>query len=76
MKNKFKIMYPQDHYEIEKRGTPYRPPQKCMVVMSGDGVFFLCNWADYYPSIRKLSESLRKYDVVWKVAEGAPKCHE
>lgn len=66
MKKKFKIMHPSDHHEPEKRGKPYHPPAKCMVVMNGAGVFFLYNGEDYYPSIRKLSEVLYKFDVVWK----------
>lgn len=66
MRQKFKIMYPQDHHEPEKRGKPYRPPAKSMVVMNSAGIFFLFNGEAYYPSIRKLSEVLPKYDVVWK----------
>ena len=66
MKAKFKIMYPQDHHEPEKRGKPYHPPEKCMVVMNGGGVFFLFNGEPYYPSITKLSDVLYKYDVAWK----------
>lgn len=66
MKNKFKIMYPMDYHIPEKRGQPYQPPDKCMVVMNGGGVFFLYNSEDYYPSIKRLSEVLHKYDVVWK----------
>jgi len=66
MRRKFKIMYPQDHFEEEKRGKPYRPPAKGMVVMNTAGIFFLFIGEDYYPSIRKLSEVLRKYDVIWK----------
>ena len=66
MKKKFKIMYPDDHHEPEKRGHPYHPPSKCMVVMNGSGVFFLYNGEPYYPSIQKLSFVLPKYDVVWK----------
>ena len=68
MKKKFKIMYPNDHFEEKKRGKPYQPPPKGMVVMNGGGVFFLFIGEDYYPSIRKLSDALRKYDVVWKEA--------
>jgi len=37
-----------------------------MVVMNGGGVFFLYNGEEYYPSIKKLSTVLFKYDVVWK----------
>ena len=66
MKQKFKIMYPQDYYDQTKQGKPYHPPEKCMVVMNGSGVFFLYNGEPYYPSIKKLSDVLFKYDVVWK----------
>lgn len=67
MKKKFKIMYPDDtFYPEEKRGKPYKPEAKHMVVMNGQGVFFLYSGEEYYPSIRKLSDVLPKYDVVWK----------
>ena len=66
MKKKFKIMYPEDHWEKDKAGKPYFPPENCFVVMNGGGVFFLFNNETYYPSIRKLSDVLTKYDVVWK----------
>ena len=65
MRKKFKIMYPEDHPDADKRGKPYFPPPKGMVVMNGSGVFFLFIGEDYYPSIRKLSDVLYKYDVVW-----------
>jgi len=66
MRKKFKILYPKDYYDSEKRGQPYKPPAKSMVVMNGSGVFFLFNGEQYYPSIRKLSDVLDKYDVIWK----------
>ena len=66
MKSKFKIMYPQDYYDVEKRGKPYKPPTNKMVVMNGGGVFFLYTGEEYYPYIQKLSEVLPKYDVIWK----------
>jgi hypothetical protein len=59
-------MYPDDHHEPDKRGKPYFPPAGKMVVMNGSGVFFLYDDAEYYPSIKKLSKVLFKYDVVWK----------
>lgn len=64
-RQKFKIMYPQDYHDPEKAGKRYRPPSKCMVVMNSGGVFFLYDGETYYPSIRKLSNVLHKYDVVW-----------
>ena len=66
MRKKFKIMYPSDYWDNEKQGKPYLPPNNCFVVMNECGVFFLMNNTDYYPSIRKLSDVLEKYDVVWK----------
>ena len=66
MRKKFKIMHPDDHPDETKRGKPYKPPAKYMVVMNGGGVFFLFNGEPYYPSIRKLSDVLPKYDVIWK----------
>jgi len=66
MRKKFKIMYPSDWHDESKQGQPYHPPSKSMVVMNGSGIFFLFNGDDYYPSIKKLSDVLPKYDVVWK----------
>jgi hypothetical protein len=66
MKKKFKIMYGENHPNHELRGKPYKPPQNCMVVMNGGGVFFLYDDETYYPSIQRLSEVLSCYDVVWK----------
>ena len=65
MRKKFKILYPVDHPEKEKRGQCYKPPKDCMLVMNNEGIFFLYNNSDYYPSINKLSNVLPKYDVVW-----------
>ena len=66
MRKKFKILYPQDHEDADKRGEPYKPPKDSFIVMSGDGVFFqMCN-TSYYPSITKLSNVLEKYDVIWR----------
>ena len=66
MRRKFKIMYPNDHPDQDKRGKPYLTKEKDMVVMNKQGIFFLFNGATYYPSIRKLSDVLPKYDVIWK----------
>ncbi len=66
MRRKFKIFYPADHPEVEKRGKQYKAKGKDMLVMNNSGIFFLFNGADYYPSIRKLSNVLPKYDVVWE----------
>ena len=66
MKKKFKIMYPQNYWDSDKRGKPYLPPANCFVVMNGGGVFFLMDNDPYYPSILKLSDVVGSYDVVWK----------
>lgn len=66
VRKKFKIMYPDDHHDVKKQGKPYMPPPKCMVVMNTSGIFFLYNGEQYYPSIKKLSDVLPKYDVIWK----------
>lgn len=63
---KFKIMYPSDYWDKEKAGKPYLPGPNKMVVMNGSGVFFLLDTETYYPSYKKLSTVLYKYDVVWK----------
>jgi hypothetical protein len=65
MRTKFKIMYPSDHHEIDKRGKPYKPPNNSMVVMNSQGIFFLYVGAEYYPYIKNLSDVLPTYDVVW-----------
>ena len=59
-RRKFKIMYPT------KDGKQYKPPQGCMVVMNNQGIFFQVDMADFYLDIRKLSDILTQYDVVWK----------
>lgn len=66
MKKKFKIMYPANYWDNEKRGKPFLPESNSFVVMNGGGVFFLMNNEPYYPSIQKLSDVLGSYDVVWK----------
>lgn len=66
MRKKFKILYPKDWHEEEKRGKSFLPEAYQFVVMNGEGVFFLFENSPYYPSIRKLSDVLYKYDVVWK----------
>lgn len=65
MRKKFVIKYPKDHFDEEKRGKKYKPPEGHMVVMNTDGVFFLYNHALFYPSIKKLSKVLPRYDVEW-----------
>lgn len=64
MRKKFKIMYPQDHPDENKRGKPFLTKDKNMIVMNGKGIFFMFNGETYYPSIRPLSDVLPKYDVI------------
>jgi hypothetical protein len=45
MRQKFQIMYSQEHHEPEKRGKPFKTQGKSMVVMNDQGIFFLFNGA-------------------------------
>ena len=64
-RKKFKIFFPQDHSDANKAGKQYKTTDKDMLVMNSDGVFFIYNDKTYYPSIRKLSDVIGKYDVKW-----------
>lgn len=65
-RRKFKIMYPKDYWDSDKAGKPYHPESGSMVVMNNGGVFFIIEGVNsYYRCIRKLSDILPKYDVVW-----------
>ena len=66
MKKKFKILYPCDHKEEDKRGTVYKPKPDSMIVMNENGIFFEYCGEMYYPYIQRLSDVLGSYDVVWK----------
>lgn len=66
MRKKFKIMYPSDYFDKEKAGKPYKPPPRGMVVMNSSGIFFLYVGEEYYPYIKKLSDVIHNYDVIWK----------
>lgn len=66
MRKKFKILYPKDHADENKRGKEYKPPPNHMIVMNDKGIFFQYCGDKYYPGIQKLSEILHKYDVIWK----------
>ena len=66
MRKKFTIFYDIHHHDIKKAGTKFKPGEKSMVVMNGQGVFFLFNGEHYYPSIRLLSDVIGNYDVEWK----------
>ena len=66
MRKKFKILYPMDHDDVEKRGKAYKTKGKDMIVMNQQGIFFMFNGETYYPSIKPLSDVLPKYDVEWR----------
>jgi hypothetical protein len=65
MKKKFKIYYPSDFHDKSLAGKRYKPPEKHMIVMNSDGLFWLVDFSDYYLYIKKLSDVLEKWDVVW-----------
>lgn len=65
-RKKFKIMYPKDYHDPDKAGKQYKPSGKSMVVMNSSGIFFLFSGDGYYCYMRKLSEVLDKYNVVWE----------
>jgi hypothetical protein len=66
MRKKFKILYPNDYFDETKRGTKYDPGPGKMIIMNTDGIFFVYDNTMFYPSIKKLSKVLPKYDVTWK----------
>jgi hypothetical protein len=66
MRRKFKILYPQDYHDPDKAGKQFETrSSEDMLVMNSSGVFFIYNGRTYYPSIRKLSDEIDSYDVVW-----------
>lgn len=65
MRKKFKVYYSKDNPDVEKARKRYKPSGKDMLVMNADGVFFVFNGEQYYPSLWKLSERIGNYDVVW-----------
>ena len=52
-------------FTIYQNGVKYKPEKGCFVVMTSDGVF-LHVMKDYYDYVRKLSDVIGSYDVVWK----------
>lgn len=66
MRKKFKVFYSQDNPDPDKAGKRYKPSDKDMLVMNADGVFFVYNGEQYYPSIRELRGKIGNYDVVWR----------
>ena len=68
-RKKFKIFYPADHIDPTLAGQQYLPVvnSEDMLVMNNQGIFFIYNNTTYYPSIRKLSDTIGNYDVKWSV---------
>ncbi len=64
-RKKFKIFYPENHWDSTLAGKQYKPKDKDMLVMNNQGVFFIYNGEQYYPSIRKLSDAIGNYYVKW-----------
>lgn len=61
MRNKFKIILPD--------GSEYKPPKHMMLVMTQDGVVYLCeyiDWQGWYMGL--LSDSVKQYDIVFQKA--------
>lgn len=60
MRKKFKII-------DASTGLPVKLQQGEMLVMNDDGIFFkIGGIGDYYMGMRKLSDVIPQYDVVWK----------
>jgi hypothetical protein len=64
-KRKFKILYPMDDSYGDKRGKPFIVQGKDMLVMNNRGIFFIFGTDGHNAGLRKLSDVLPKYDVVW-----------
>lgn len=65
MKKKFKIYYPKDYHDSSLAGKRYKPPEKHMIVMNADGIFWVIDFSSFYIYARKLSDYLDQWDVVW-----------
>lgn len=66
-RKKFQIFYPVDHHDHTLAGKQYKlTDSKDMLVMNNQGIFFIYNGETYYPSIRKLSDTIGNYDVKWE----------
>ena len=65
MRKKFKIYYCKDNPDPNKAGKQYKPTKPYMLVMNNQGIFFLFNGEQYYPSIRPLVDVIGNYDVMW-----------
>jgi hypothetical protein len=68
-RKKFQIFYPEGHGDSTLAGKQYKPTGKNMLVMNNEGIFFVYNGETYYPSIRKLSDVIGKYNVKWNDKE-------
>jgi hypothetical protein len=63
MKKKFKII---DASTGIAGGKPFKLSEGQMIVMNGDGVFFLVGGiGDYYMGIQRLSDVCPVYEVIW-----------
>lgn len=56
MKKKFKIY---------TNAGEFKPKEMNMVVMNSQGIFFIVDMSDYYTHVRRLSEVIGTYAVVW-----------
>ena len=52
-------------FKIYTNAGLFKPKDGMMVVMNSQGVFFLVDMSGYYTYIRKLSDVIGTYDVVW-----------
>jgi len=66
MRKTFQIFYGANNANPELAGKRYKPSGKDMLVMNSQGIFFVYNGETYYPSIRKLSDKIGTFDVIWK----------
>jgi hypothetical protein len=55
----------RNKFAIYKDGVRYKCPDKSMIVMNSEGVFYLCTMEEYYPSIKRLYDVLGSYAVQW-----------
>ena len=59
MRKKFKVIN-------SDTGEAWKAKGKEMLVMNSQGIFFVYNGEQYYPSITELSHRVPKYDIIWK----------
>jgi hypothetical protein len=66
VRKKFRIFHAKDNPDPEKAGKQYKTSGKDMLVMNADGIFFVVNGEEFYPSITLLSKKIGNYDVEWE----------